>query len=128
MPVGFIVSFPISCCQVVSALVEELTSRNALGAALSGRDASSLLPLVGHLAKHIADPRHTQTLCALSHRLLDAYALPPPVDVGEGAEASQALVDVLAVLQAHVKGEVKAQDDLTSIKGMLDIALAGGGL
>ena len=108
--------------QVVSAVVEELVSRSALGAALSGRDATSLLPIVNHVAKYITDPRHTQIMSALCHRLLDTYAMPPAHAAGSGSS----LVSLLSVLQERVSVELRVQDELAAIKGMLDSLLATG--
>jgi U3 small nucleolar RNA-associated protein 15 len=110
--------------QVVSGVVEELVTRGALSAALSGRDAEALLPVVEHMAKYITDPRHTQLLCALGHRLLDAYTMPG--DSGAADATSRGLLNTLNVLQERANVELRVQDDLISLKGMLDSLLAAG--
>lgn len=107
--------------QVVSAVVEELVTRGALSAALSGRDADTLLPVLEHMAKYISDPRHTQMVCALCHRLLDAYAM--PADSGTRAASGKSLLDTLRILQERANAELRVQDNLISLKGMLDSVL-----
>lgn len=101
--------------EIVSAVVEELVSRGALGPALGGRDVDSLLPLLKHISKYISDPRYTHNLCALSHRILDLYAFPSD---------APGLLSTLSVLYERVAGEIQVQDDLMSIKGMLDSVLS----
>ncbi len=59
--------------EVVASVLGELAARAGLAPALGGRDAGGLAPLLGHLARHIADPRHTRLLAGVAHRLLDAY-------------------------------------------------------
>lgn len=59
--------------EVVASVLGELAARAGLGAALGGRDEASLAPLLAHLARHVADPRHTRLLTGVAHRLLDAY-------------------------------------------------------
>ena len=39
-----------------------------------GRDAAGLLPLLVHLAKHLADPRHSDLFIGVANRILDIYA------------------------------------------------------
>ena len=46
------------------ALSSELLQRGGLGAALRGRDASSLLPLLGFISKHLGLRPPAQTLVA----------------------------------------------------------------
>ncbi len=101
-------------------------TRGALSAALSGRDAASLLPVVQHAAKHISDPRHTQMLCAVAHRLLDAYSMPGAGGAGGGS--GNGLVEALSVLRERSNAELRVQDDMMSVKGMLDALLASGAL
>lgn len=114
-----------SWLQVVSAVIEELVNRNALGAALSGRDASMLSPIIKHTSKYITDPRYTQTLSSLCHQLLDTYALPLAPSMGGGG-GSDTLLASLEVLQERVNVELRVQDDLFAIKGMLDSLLSAG--
>lgn len=59
---------------VVHAMLDELSARGGLHTALAGRDAAGLLPLLRHLAKYIADPRHSAALAGVAGQLLDIYA------------------------------------------------------
>ncbi len=53
---------------VVCSVLEELAGRGGLQRALGNRDAEALLPLLGFLAKYIAEPRHSRLLTDVSHR------------------------------------------------------------
>jgi U3 small nucleolar RNA-associated protein 15 len=110
--------------QVVSGVVEELVTRGALSAALGGRDAEALLPVIEHMAKYITDPRYTKMLCAVGHRLLDAYTVPG--ESGAADATSRGLLNTLNILQERANAELSVQDDLISLKGMLDSLLAAG--
>lgn len=59
---------------VVHSMLDELAARGGLHAALAGRDAASLLPLLRHLKKYITDPRHSSSLAGVAARVLDLYA------------------------------------------------------
>ena len=59
--------------EVVASVLDELAARAGLNAALGSRDEASLAPLLAHVGRHIADPRHTRLLAGVAHRLLDAY-------------------------------------------------------
>lgn len=59
---------------VIHSMLDELAARGGLHAALAGRDAASLLPLLRHLRKYITDPRHSSSLSGVAARILDLYA------------------------------------------------------
>ena len=65
-------------------MLDELAARGGLQAALAGRGPVQLLPLLHHITRHIADPRHSSSLAGVIARLLELYA---PV-VHTSAEAS----------------------------------------
>ena len=127
--------------EIIAGVVDELTARGALNAAFGagggggGRSADTLLPIVQHASTYISDPRHTQMLCALSHRLLDSYAMPADSSSagGEGggagggrvsATTSEAqLLEALKRLRERANAEIKVQDELVELKGMLDALL-----
>ncbi|GBF88130.1 hypothetical protein Rsub_00842 [Raphidocelis subcapitata] len=103
---------------VVDALLEELAARGGLPAALSGRDAAGLLPLVRHLARHVANPRHAATLAGVAARVVDAYA---------PAVATDARLDAaLCALRDALAGEVRLADELAAIQGALEPILSAG--
>lgn len=107
-------------------MIEELENRNALAAAVGGRDARTLSPIIKHACKHIGDPRHTQTLSSLCHQLLDTYALPLAPSVGFAGGSTESLLSSLAVLQERVNGELRVQNHLLALKGMLESLLSAG--
>ena len=100
--------------QVVASVVDELAARGGLTAALSGRDAEGVLPVVQHLQRHVTDPRYSLTLSAVCHRFLDMY----------GGWAGGAAVASLAVLSERVRLELLVQEQLACIKGMLEPLLS----
>ena len=63
-------------------------------------------------------------VCAVCHRLLDAYSM--PADSGRGDASSKTLLNVLGTLQERAKAELRVQDNLISLKGMLDSILVTG--
>lgn len=76
---------------VVHSMLDELAARGGLHAALAGRDAGSLLPLLKHLQKYITDPRHSSSLSGVTARILDLYA--PVVHTNE--EVGDSLLHVI---------------------------------
>ncbi|CAG9465283.1 unnamed protein product [Pedinophyceae sp. YPF-701] len=102
--------------ETVAAVLDELSRRGALGAAIAGRDADALLPLVNFLARHVADPRHTRTLGQVAARVLEVYA---PV-LGQSAEVDAAV----RKLREGVLREVRVQEDLCVVQGILEPLLA----
>ncbi|KAI8472262.1 MAG: WD40-repeat-containing domain protein [Monoraphidium minutum] len=103
---------------VVDALLEEAAARGGLHAALAGRDAAGLLPLLRHLARYITDPRHAATLSGVAGRLLDLYT--PVV-------ATDARVDAaLGLLRDALVAEAGLQADLMAIQGAIEPILAAG--
>jgi U3 small nucleolar RNA-associated protein 15 len=106
--------------QVVASVVDELAARGGLTAALSGRDAEGVLPVVQHLQRHVTDPRYSLTLSAVCHRFLDMYG----GWAGDGHGAGGAAVASLAVLSERVRLELLVQEQLACIKGMLEPLLS----
>ncbi|KAL6772037.1 hypothetical protein ACKKBG_A28725 [Auxenochlorella protothecoides x Auxenochlorella symbiontica] len=101
--------------EVVASVVEELAARGGLSSALSSRDAAGLAPLLDHMRRNINDPRHAPQLAALAHRLLDVYG---------GSEALTGMLPALTLLLERVELELRAQDGLTRVQGMLGPLLA----
>lgn len=58
---------------MVASLIDELASRGGLGAALGQRQPAALVPLLDHMRRNVGDPRFSQQLAAVAHRLLDVY-------------------------------------------------------
>ncbi|BDA47532.1 U3 small nucleolar RNA-associated protein 15 homolog [Coccomyxa sp. Obi] len=98
--------------EVVVNLLEELAARSGLSAALGGRDAQSLLPLLTHLVKHLSDPRHSDLFIGITNRILDIYA--PALGVSEDVDAKLRLLRERAMLEA------KLQTSLVKLQGTLE--------
>ncbi|KAK9905478.1 hypothetical protein WJX75_000621 [Coccomyxa subellipsoidea] len=98
--------------EVVANLLEELAARSGLSAALGGRDAQGLLPLLTHLVKHLSDPRHSDLFIGIANRILDIYA--PALGVSEEVDAKMRL------LRERVTLEAKLQASLVQLQGTLD--------
>eukprot|EP00887_Chlorella_sp_A99_P001615 scaffold8.g1615.t1 len=102
--------------EVFASVAEELARRGGLDAALGGRGPDSLPPLLDHLRRHISDPRHSLLLSDIAHRVLDLYG----AVVGRSADVDAKL----RLLRERVMGEVKLQQQLMAIQGMLEPMLA----
>ncbi|KAG8882919.1 hypothetical protein FRB97_007515 [Tulasnella sp. 331] len=98
------------------SLIYELIGRDGLRRALSGRDDILLEPIVKLLAKHITDVRFGELACEVAIVVLDMYAsvvgLSPVID----AE--------LAKLRSKVEDELKFQDELTQVRGAVEMILS----
>lgn len=102
--------------EVVTTVVEELAARAGINAALSGRDSSTLVPLLDQLRRMVSDPRYAALAAAVGHRVLDQY--------GGVAGDDSDVAGSLRVLREIVAVELKLQEDLMKIKGMLEPLLA----
>ncbi|EFJ42814.1 hypothetical protein VOLCADRAFT_66565 [Volvox carteri f. nagariensis] len=110
--------------EVVASLLEELAARGGLGAALGGRDAEGLRPVLRHLVKYMAEPRYTRLLSNVGHRLLDTYA--------EVVGVAPAVDRLLGALRDRLAEELGVLAELTQLAGALEpllaASLAAGGL
>ncbi|GIL86712.1 hypothetical protein Vretimale_19807 [Volvox reticuliferus] len=102
--------------QVVVSLLEELAARGGLVAALAGRNAEGLRPLLRHLVKYIGEPRYTKLLSNVGHRLLDTYA--------EVVGASPAVDRLLRALHNRIAEELGVMGQLAQLAGVLEPLLA----
>ncbi|CAK0783260.1 hypothetical protein CVIRNUC_006459 [Coccomyxa viridis] len=102
--------------EVVANVLEELAARSGLGAALGGRDAQQLVPLLAHLQKHIVDPRHANLFIGILNRVLDAYG--PALGVSEDVDMK------IRQVREQVKLEAKLQSTLLRLQGSLEPILA----
>jgi len=98
--------------EVVASVLEELAARGGLRAALGGRNAAGLLPVLDHLCRYLSHPRHMRLAVDIANRILDAYAsvmgLSPEVDMK------------LGVLREKAREEVRLQASLAALQGMLE--------
>ncbi|DBA71319.1 hypothetical protein WJX79_008210 [Trebouxia sp. C0005] len=102
--------------EIVSSIVEELAARSGLPAALGGRDADGLIPVLRCLCKFIVDPRYARLLLGVAHRVLDTYA----GEVGVSSEVDKQLVK----LKEYVSLELRLHHELQQLQGMLEPILA----
>lgn len=109
---------------VVFAVIEELVNRGGLALALRGRDEDSLTPLIEFLSKHIRDPRYSNDAIHVCHRILDTYCIPLESSSHQESASFQALMHSITLLLEQVKEEVRLQDDILHLKGMLDTLLS----
>eukprot|EP00850_Spirogloea_muscicola_P010898 SM000065S20247 [mRNA] locus=s65:630316:634174:- [translate_table: standard] len=109
------VSLRTGRAEVVIAVMEELIARRGLLAALSGRDETSLEPLLRFLVKYIAVPRHSTLLVQVANRILDMYR--------SAVGLSAATDHQLALLRECVLVEVRLQQSLVSLQGLLQTLL-----
>ena len=102
--------------EVVIALLTELSQRNGLRIALSGRSEEKLQPLLSFLAAYSAHPKYSRLLLPSVNRVLDAYA---PV-IG----ASPMVDSCLRRLREMVLVEIKMMNDLSQLMGSIEPLLS----
>ena len=109
--------------QVFATIVDELATRGALASALSGRDAESLLPVLEHMHRHVTDPRYAPTTSVVCHHILDMYG-----GLGGDDAGSEALVAQLELLRERVQLEIRVQEELSCLRGMLEPLMSASSL
>ena len=97
---------------IVVTVLEELSRRNGLTIALSGRDEVTLEPLLSFAARYISNPRYCKLIVQVTENILDLYACV----LGH----SDAIDELFLKLQRQVKSEVMFQRDVMSVLGSLD--------
>ena len=150
-----------SCCDlsqtrdpiVIVSLIEELRLRDGLTLALSGRDETTLEPLVAFIAKYITHPRYAALLIGITDRVFgacyDPYSIartPPlpslsamtlslcgkPRAFGADMYApmlgrSIAIDRLFLRLQSRIQQEIKLDKQLLALQGGLDLVMASAG-
>jgi U3 small nucleolar RNA-associated protein 15 len=102
--------------RVAVSLVEELVARDGLRAALSGRNASTLEPVLALVCSKIADPTHSTLLSHLANTVLDMYGhIFGRKSRGDGVDG------LLFKIRAKVEREVETLRQLASVQGMLEM-------
>jgi WD40 repeat protein len=109
----------------VAALLRELGARGALSAAVGGRDARALEPLLAFLAAHVAAPRYAALVADVADVVADAYAgaLARGAAGDDGALAAL-LATYFARLVAGARAELALGDALLGVQGQLDAVMA----
>jgi len=101
--------------KAVSALLEELTKRRGLEAAISNRDEETLEPILAFTSRYIATVKYTPLLIGVAHTLCDIYS-----DViGQSA----VIDELFQKLRQQVSTEVENQKELAKVVGIIDMVL-----
>jgi U3 small nucleolar RNA-associated protein 15 len=103
----------------ILTLLTALVHRSALRAALSGRNSTSLVPVLKWLDRHVADPRFVKLTSDVAMVLLDIYG----EHMGESREVDLALEK----LHDEVRRGAEVAQMCWSTMGMLDLLQAGAG-
>jgi U3 small nucleolar RNA-associated protein 15 len=102
---------------VVLTVLTALIHRSALRAALQGRTAKTLLPIISWLQRHISDPTCVDLAAEVSNVILDEYA--------DNVPESQEVEEALEKLQEGVRRGLECVQMCLSTVGMLEL-LRGG--
>jgi UTP15 C terminal len=100
---------------VIAAVVDELIIRNGMKAAIAARSAAALVPVVQHVCKYIAHPDHARMCLQVANLIFDLH-----VDtVLHDDDLSKLVLD----LKGRLGAEVKVQQDLQLLQGMIEMLL-----
>lgn len=117
---------------VTAAVMRELTARQALTAAVSGRTEEALEPLLSFLVRHITQPRYAALCADVTAAVADAYA--HTLTAGAGAVAAGQnssrssgglLAGYLRRIHLSVRQELTLGEGLLSLQGQLETLMAG---
>ncbi len=97
---------------IVVTVLEELCRRSGLTIALSGRDETSLEPLLAFSSKHVSHPRYSRLIVQVVERILDLYS----GMLGQ----SDAIDELFVKLQSHIRSEINFQRQVIKVVGALD--------
>eukprot|EP01138_Halocafeteria_seosinensis_P011431 gb/GECG01011675.1/.p1 GENE.gb/GECG01011675.1/~~gb/GECG01011675.1/.p1 ORF type:complete len:685 (+),score=124.48 gb/GECG01011675.1/:1-2055(+) len=101
---------------IILSMLEELTRRGGLRAAIANRDETNLEPLVSFVVRYITHPRYSSVLLDVANMILDIYA---PV-MGQSYTIDHWFVK----LQHKLREELKVQHQLFHLQGALDAIVA----
>jgi U3 small nucleolar RNA-associated protein 15 len=105
---------------IVVTVLEELCRRSGLTVALSGRDESTLDPLLAFCARYISHPRYTRLVVQVSHRIVDLYC----GVLGH----SDAIDELFHKLRQQVKAEVSFHREIMRVVGSVDEIISASAL
>jgi len=97
---------------IIVTVFEELSRRSGLSIALSGRDESSLEPLLSFCARYVSNPRYAQLVIQVVHCILDLYA----AEIGH----SDSVDELFLKMRKQVKTETQFQREVLQVCGALD--------
>lgn len=101
---------------VVVTVLEELATRQGLTIALSGRDETTLEPLLSFICRYLSNPRYTKLLVDVSHHVLDLY--------GGVVGQSDSIDELFHKLATHARSEVTYQREINRVMGAIDCLVA----
>jgi U3 small nucleolar RNA-associated protein 15 len=106
-----------------------LVHRDALQVALSNRVDLSLEPMAKFLMKHIANPRYTALLVHVATVVLGKSQLIFILDMYSCVIGQSIIIDELfSKIKEKVEKEIRLQQELTEIIGLMDTLLASSSL
>jgi U3 small nucleolar RNA-associated protein 15 len=105
---------------IVVTVLEELCRRSGLTIALSGRDESTLDPILAFCARYISHPRYTRLIVQVSHRIVDLYC----GILGH----SDAIDELFHKLRQQVKAELSFHREIMRVVGSLDEIISASAL
>jgi U3 small nucleolar RNA-associated protein 15 len=97
---------------VVITVLEELCRRNGLSIALSGRDETTLEPIVSFSARYVNHPKYNRLVIQVVQKMLDLYA--------SVLGHSDAIDELFLKLHKQVRAEVGFQRQILRVMGSLD--------
>jgi U3 small nucleolar RNA-associated protein 15 len=105
---------------IIVTVFEELSRRSGLNIALSGRDESSLEPLLSFCARYVSNPRYAQLVIQVVHSILDIYG----TELGH----SDSVDELFLKMRKQVKMETKFQREVLQVCGALDCILGASSM
>lgn len=101
---------------VAFSVIEELVARDGLRAALAGRDASTLEPILSLITRNVDDPSHASMLAHLTEAVLDMYG-----GLFGQSEKGQSIDGLLFKILVKVKRQVEITRQLSIMQGMVEM-------
>lgn len=99
------------------AVLEDLIHRNGLTIALKHRGAERLVPVLKLINSCLTNPKYTELMLLVANETLDMYG----GIVGRSQEVDQ----ILKKIHITLKEEVRLQNNLMMLLGLMDIAVGG---
>lgn len=115
------------------SLIQELIHRDGLRPALAGRDDVLLEPILRLLLKYITDPRFGELSCDVGRIIIGTFMFADTqrmkvtlvTDMYIPVFGHSPLIDgLLLQLRRKVEAELKFQNELTQVRGALDMILS----
>jgi U3 small nucleolar RNA-associated protein 15 len=102
--------------KVAASVLEELIARDGLRAALAGRDALGLRPVLSLVSKRVNDAAYAPLLTRVAETIIDVYA-----DVLGRESGPDSIDSWLRKILSSVKREVAVIRELCNLQGMLSV-------